>query len=540
MVTRSKNHINKPNPKFAMLASSDLETEPTSIAQALKDEKWRRAMGSEYDAQIKHRTWDLVPPDPSQKLVGTRWVHRIKRLPNGNKQYKSRFVAKGYHQRPGLDYEETFSPVIKAGTVCLVLGHAVANDWVLRQLDINNAFLQGKLEEEVYIAQPAGFVDSDKPTHVCKLRKALYGLKQAPRAWYQELRSFLLDSGFTNSLSDASLFILKHPDVTLYVLVYVDDIVVTGNQPAAVETFIQRLGARFFLKDLGSLSYFLGIEAHRTGEGLLLTQQKYITDLLARNNLLDANPVSTPMASNCHLQLTSGTPLDDGCEYRTLVGSLQYLHFTRPDVAFAVNKLSQFMHRPTDEHWIAAKRVLRYLSGTRNQGIFLRRNNTPNLHAFSDSDWSDNRDDYTSTRAYIVYLGSHPMVWSSKKQKTVARSSTEAEYRSVADTAAEVCWVSYLMSELGITSSSQPVIFCDNVGATYLAANPVFHSRMKHVALDYHFVRQMVQSKFLRVTHVSSKDQLADALTKPLPRLRLQQLSSKIGLSTGRSSCGGV
>lgn len=177
-------------------------------------------------------------------------VHRIKRLPNGNKQYKSRFVAKGCHQRPGLDYEETFSLVIKAGTVRLVLGHAVANGWVLRPLDINNAFLQGKLEEDVYTAQPAGFVDSTKPTHVCKLRKALYGLKQAPRAWYQELRSFLLDSGSTNSLSDASLFILKRPKVTLYVLVYVDDIVVTGNHSAAIEKFIQRLGVRFFLKRL--------------------------------------------------------------------------------------------------------------------------------------------------------------------------------------------------------------------------------------------------------------------------------------------------
>lgn len=305
-------------------------------------------------------------------------------------------------------------------------------------MDINNAILQGKLEEDVYIAQPTGFFDPAKSTHVCKLCKALYSLKQAPRAWYKELRSFLLESGFTNLLSDASLFILLRPEITLYVLVYVDDIVVTGNNSAAVEKFIQRLGIRFLLKDLGSLSYFLGTEAHRTSEGLLLTQQKYITDLLARTNLLEANPVSTPMASNCHLQLTSGTPLDDGREYRTLVGSLQYLHFTRPDVAFAVNKLSKFMHCPTDEHWQAAKRVLRYLCGTRDQEIFHHSKNSPNLHAFSDSDWSENRDDYTSTGAYIVYLGSHPVVWSSKKQKIVARSSTEAEYRSVADTAAEV------------------------------------------------------------------------------------------------------
>ena len=233
-------------------------------------------------------------------------------------------------------------------------------------------------------------------------------------------------------------------------------------------------------------------------------------------------------------------PLADGSEYRTVVGSLRYLHFTRPDVAFAVNKLSQFMHCPTDEHYQAAKRVLRYLFGTRDQGIFLRSNTSLNLHAFSDADWTGNRDDYTSTGAYIVYLGSHPVVWSSKKQKTPARSSTEAEYTSVADTAAELRWVAQLMTELGISSSSLPVIYCDNVGATYLAANHVFHSRMKHVALDYHFVCQLVQSRLLRVVHVSSKDQFADALTKPLPRPQLELLNSKIGLSNGRSFCGGV
>ena len=426
-------------------------------------------MGSEYDAQIRHRTWDLVPPDPSYKLVGTKWIHRIKRLPNGKiDKYKSRFVAKGCHQRPGVDYAETFSHVIKAATVRLVLGQAVVRGWSLRQLDVNNAFLQGNLNEDVYIAQPARFVDRDKPHYVCKLRKALYGLKQAPRAWYleMELRTFLLASGFTNSLADASLFILNSHGVTLYVLIYVDDIVITGNDTKAIDKFIAQLGNRFSLKDMGDLNYFLGIEAHRTGRGLLLTQQKYITDLLARCNMLDATPVSTPMSPSHSLQLTSGRALPDGREYRTIVGSLQYLHFTHPDVAFAVNKLSQFMHCPTYEHWQAAKRVLRYLSGTRDQGIFLRSNNTLNLHAFSDADWAGNRDDYTSTGAYIVYLGSHLVVWSSKKQKTPARSSMEAEYRSVADTAAELCWVAQLMTELGISSSSQPVIFCDNVGAS--------------------------------------------------------------------------
>lgn len=245
----------------------------------------------------------------------------------------------------------------------------------------------------------------------------------------------------------------------------------------------------------------------------------------------DAKPVSTPMLTNEHLTLLSGTSLTDGTMYRTIVGALQYLQFTRPDIAYAVNKLSQFMHRPTDIHWQAVKRLLRFLSGTRDRGIFFRANNKSHLHAFSDADWAGNKDDYTSTTANIIYLGSNPVSWTSRKQKTVARSSTEAEYKAVADTASELIWVASLLKELGIPPASQPVIYCDNVGATYLCANPIFHSRMKHIALNYHFIRQLVQSKFLRVAHVSSKDQIADALTKPVTRSLLHNHLNKIGLS---------
>lgn len=230
------------------------------------------------------------------------------------------------------------------------------------------------------------------------------------------------------------------------------------------------------------------------------------------------------------------TALDDATEYRAVVGNLQYLFLTRPDISFSVNKLSQYMHRSTTEHWKAMKRILRYLSGTMTHDIYFPANNTPSLHAFTNADWAGNKDDYTSTSAYIVYLGRHPIAWSSKKKTGVTRSSTEAEYRSLASTASEVCWVTSLFFELGVTITTTPTIYCDNIGATYLAANPVFYSRMKHLALDYHFVRQHVQSGQLRVSHASSQDQLADALTKPLPRARFQSLCVKIRLSSGGSS----
>lgn len=386
------------------------------------------------------------------------------------------------------------------------------------------------------MAQPPGFTDPTRPTHVCRLWKAIYGLKQAPRAWYSELRSFLISSGFKNSLSDTSLFILKVQGKFIYVLVYVDDILVTGTDSHLVQRVITRLANRFSIKDMGDLSYFLGIETKRTSQGMHLMQKKYITDLLAKANMLHAKPVATPLPTHPKLTLNSGQPLTDPHEYRQLVGSLQYLALTRPDISYAVNRLSQFMHKPTSDHWQALKRVLRYLSGTLTHGIFLRRDNSTNLHAFSDADWAGDSDDYVSTNAYIVYIGSHPVSWTSKKQQGVARSSTEAEYRAVANTASELRWVYSLLTELGIKVSAILTVYCDNIGATYLCANPVFHSRMKHIAIDYHFVRGQIQKGVLRVSHVSTKDQLADGLTKPLARAPFQTIRGKIGVASASPS----
>ena len=381
------------------------------------------------------------------------------------------------------------------------------------------------------MSQPPGFTDSDRPTHVCKFRKAIYGLKQAPRAWYSELRSYLLSAGFSNSLSDTSLFIYKSGRDLVYVLVYVDDIMVTGRNNTLIKRVIDNLANRFSIKDMGNLSYFLGIETIRTPAGMHLMQRKYVTDLLTKANMLHTKPVATPLPTSLKLLLNSGEPLADPGEYRWLVGSPQYLALTRPDISYAVNRLSQFMHRPTSEHWQAVKRVLRYLSGTLSHGIFLRKQHTSSLHAYSDADWAGDSDDYVSTNAYIIYLGSQPISWTSKKQKGVARSSTEAEYRSVANTASELRWVCSLLTEMGVTIPTMPIIYCDNIGATYLCANPVFHTRMKHIAIDYHFVRGQIQSGALRVSHVSTKDQLADGLTKPLSRTMFQASRSKIGVT---------
>ncbi|OIT34754.1 retrovirus-related pol polyprotein from transposon tnt 1-94, partial [Nicotiana attenuata] len=263
-------------------------------------------------------------------------------------------------------------------------------------------------------------------------------------------------------------------------------------------------------------------------DGIILSQAKYVSDILAAHNMSDCKPVQTPMSSTVSLLLKDDTPSVDATLYRQVLGKLQYLSFTRPDISFAINKLSQFMHAPTQTHWSSVKRLLRYLQHTKNHGFQITSKTSPGLFMYADADWAGDINDRTSTLGYILYLGQNPISWSSKKQRTVARSSTEAEYRAIASALAEVNWVQKLLAELHVQLPDAPTIFCDNVDATYLCQNPVLHSRMKHIEVDFHFVRDQVQRKEVLVRHLHSADQLADTLTKPLPRLLFHQHLPKL------------
>lgn len=380
------------------------------------------------------------------------------------------------------------------------------------------------------MSQPPGFVATDKSL-VCKLNKAIYGLKQAPRAWFERLTKALLTLGFQGSKCDPSLFFYKKVDVQIYVLIYVDDIIITGTSLSLIQSLIEKLHAEFALKQLGELDYFLGIQVKRLPSGsLLLTQTKYISDLIEKAGMTNCKPIATPMASSCRLSKNSGDPMTDPHLYRSIVGALQYATITRPEIGFSVNKVSQFMQQPTTDHWQSVKRILRYLQGTKQHGLFLQpcASSQPFvLRAFCDADWATDSDDRRSTSGSCVYLGPNLISWWSKKQQLVARSSAEAEYRSLALTAAELLWLQSLFSELQLPFKA-PVVYCDNLSAVALSHNPVLHSRTKHMELDLYFVREKVLNKSLSVVHVPALDQVADILTKPLSQSRFCTIRDKL------------
>jgi len=480
-----------------------------------------------------NHTWNLVPRPADTNIMGSKWVFRTKYLPDGSiDRLKAHLVAKGYTQIPGLDYTDTFSPIIKATTVRGVLYLAVTNKWPLRQLDVKNAFLNGHLTEQVYMEQPPGYIDPRFPNHICQLKKALHGLKQAPRAWFQRFSSFLTQLGFYCSRADTSLFVFHRKSDIIYLLLYVDDIIITGNNSSLLHSFTCKLHFEFATKDLGSLSYFLGLEATSTTDGLFISQLKYARDILTRAQLLDSKPVHTPMVVSQHLS-SDGSIFSDPTLYRSLVGALQYLTITCPDIAHAVNSVSQFLHSPTNDHFLAVKRILRYVKGTLHFGLTFRSSATPTtLVAYSDADWAGCPDTRRSTSGYSIYLGNNLVSWSAKKQPIVSRSSCESEYRALALTAAELLWLTHLLCDLKVSLPQWPLLLCDNKSAIFLSSNPVSHKRAKHVELDYHFLRELVLADKLRTQYVPSHLQVVDIFTKSVPKALFQFFWSKLNISS--------
>ncbi|GKA93508.1 ribonuclease H-like domain-containing protein [Tanacetum coccineum] len=421
------------------------------------------------------KTWTSVPRPEGANIVRCMWLFRHKFLADGTlSRYKARLVANGSTQVEGVDVDETFSPVVKPGTIRTVLSLVISRHWP----------------------------------------RSLYGLKQAPRAWFQRFAAYITTVGFTPSRCDSSLFIYRQGDDTTFLLLYVDDIVLTASSDLTCDS-----------------------------SGMFLSQRKYAMEILERAHMVGCNSSRTPVDTESKLG-DGGTPVVDPTLYRSLAGSLQYLTFTRPDITYAVQQVCLYMHDPREPHFSALKRILRYVQGTLDYGLQLFSSTTDSLIAYSDADWAGCPTTRRSTSGYCVFLGNNLLSWSSKRQPTLSRSSAEAEYRGVANAVAETCWIRNLLRELHTPLSSATIVYCDNVSAVYLSSNPVQHQRTKHIEIDIHFVRDLVATGQVRVLHVPSRFQYADIFTKGLPSALFEEfrtcLSVRCPSAPTAGECGGI
>ncbi|CAL1356196.1 unnamed protein product [Linum trigynum] len=513
----------------AFIANVTNTIEPRYYHQAVCFQHWRLAMQAEITALEANHTWTLTYLPPGKRAIESKWVFKVKYKPDGSiERYKARLVAKGFTRVEGIDYHDTFAPVAKLVTVRCLLAVAVTKNWFIHQLDVNNAFLHGDLHEEVYMKVPQGF---GKPgdTRVCKLHKSIYGLKQASRNWYQKFSAALVQLGFRQSHADPSLFIYHTSTSCVVALIYVDDVILAGDNLAFIQRVKSSLHSQFTIKDLGPLKYFLGIEVARSPKGVVLNQRKYVLDILADSGLPATRPCASPIEQNHQLGRLESPPAPDPSAFRRLVGRLLYLTVTRPDITYSVNLLSQAVHAPTQAHLDAAHRILRYLKSSPGRGLFFPSQNPLILTGYCDADWGGCPTTRRSTTGYFIRLGASPVSWRTKKQTVVARSSAEAEYRAMASTVSEIIWLRWLLSELGAPQQGPTPLFCDSQAALHIAANPVFHERTKHVEMDCHFVRERVQSRDIAPQKISSPEKPADLFTKGLGVDSFQHLLSKLG-----------
>ena len=516
----------------SFLCSVSKINEPKTYQEASTQSEWVEAMKKELDALEENETWTVMPLPPGKKPIGSKWVYKVKLKPDGTvERFKARLVANGYNQTYGIDYLDSFSPVAKVVTVRLLLSLSTSNEWFLHQLDINNAFLHGYLDEEVYLNPPQGYSKANKG-EVCKLNKSLYGLKQASRQWHIEFRNKLMSFGFNQSCHDHCLFTKGEGDDFLALVVYVDDVLITGPNENKIKEVKEQLHQAFTIKDLGQASYFLGVELLKTEKGLFVNQRKYIMDILDDAGLTGVKPTTTPVMKNVQLCSDQGRPLEDPEKYRRLVGRLLYLNFTRPDISYVVQQLSQFLHAPTDIHWKAALYVLKYLKGCPSKGLFFEKNSSPiSITAYSDSDWATCTDTRRSLTGYCIFMGTSLISWKTKKQKTVSKSSCKAEYRSLAATVCELLWISYILRDLKVKFKIPVSLWCDNKSAIHITENPIFHERTKHLDIDCHLVRDQFKLGFVLPKHIPTNEQLADLFTKGLcGPVQFQFLLSKMHL----------
>ena len=490
--------------------------------------EWGKAMDAEINSLKENETFVVTDLPAGKSLVGGKWVFAVKGDPD-NPSYKARYVAKGYSQVEGIDYTETFSPTARMESVRTLMQIACQNDLLLHQMDVKSAYLHAPINEEVYVAQPQGY-DSN-PDKVWKLRKSLYGLKQSGRNWSITLHKYLKELNFEQSKADPCLFTKTVRDEIVMLLVWVDDIIIAASSKSLMTRIKENLSEKFRMKDIGELKMFLGIKFERKGDTITMTQKDYIKKVLKKFGMDNCKPRATPCELNANSYSNDGADPVDVNQYRQMVGSLVYAMIcTRPDLSYAVTKLSQHLSCPNDADLVMLKHVLRYLKQTFEYRLSFSKSTTGlQITAFCDADWAGSTEDRRSITGYCISLNQRgpPISWKSKRQNSVALSTCEAEYVSLSVACQEVIYLKYLLNDI-LNDDLPTVIANDNQGAISLVKNPTKHSKAKHIDIRYHFVRECYDNELMSLIYVPSNENYADIFTKPPKKFLLQKFNSYI------------
>lgn len=528
----------------AELAESSLATlfdVPANLAEAKSSSEstsWDTAMHEQLKLLTDRKTWRLEKLPAGQSVVGNTWTFAKKFDADGNlSRHKARLVAQGFSQIPGQDFNDTFSPVMRLESFRNLVAMAAMLDLELGQMDITGAYLNGDLKEVIYMRQPAGF--NDGTGRFCRLLRPLYGLKQSGREWNIRLNEFLTNKlGYTRFDNiDHCVYIRRNGDSFDVIAVWVDDLLFLCSSLECLRKAKEEIHSEFEATDQGDPRLLLGIEIKRNRKTreIKISQGQFLRKLLVRFRMEDCHPVATPMENANHLlPATDANKFEDPSLYRAAIGSLMYAAIgTRPDLAFAVQKLAQFSHAPSNEHWTAVKRVFRYLKGTLDLGIVYSGTDAApiTVRGYSDADWATDRMDRKSISGYVFLLGGGAIAWSSKKQQTVALSSTEAEYMALTRASQHAIWLRKFFDFIGFPQPDPSLIFLDNRSALDLAYNPEFHDRSKHIDTRHHWIRDALADDLVTLEWIPTAEMVADTLTKSLSRHLFQKFADAMGMA---------
>ena len=511
-------------------------------AMSCKDsEKWLTAMKSEMDSMNENQVWTLVSPPEGIKPIGCKWVFKRKTGADGKVEtYKARLVAKGFKQRQGVDYDETFSPVAMLKSIQILLAIAAYYDYEIWQMDVKTAFLNGKLDEDVYMIQPEGFVSRVGTNQVCKLQRSIYGLKQASRRWNIRFDETIKEFDFIKNEDEPCVYKKVSGSAVTFLVLYVDDILLIGNDVPMLQSIKIWLSKHFSMKDLGEASYILGIKIYRdrSRRMLGLSQGTYIDSMLKRFSMEDSKRGLIPMSHGIQLSKKQApkTPEErdrmSKIPYASAIGSIMYgMICTRPDVAHALSVTSRYQSNPGEEHWKAVKNILKYLRRTKD--VFLVYGGSElKLEGYTDSSFQTDQDDSKSVSGYVFTLNGGAVSWKSSKQQTVADSVTEAEYIAASEAAKEAIWMKKFITELGVVPSIKEAVslFCDNTGAVAQAKEPRSHQKSKHVLRRFHLIREIIERGDVTLERVDSQNNIADPFTKALAQQQFDRHLEKMGI----------